>query len=67
MRESVRTVKKLEIVDDKSKKALPKAQLECPKCEHKEAYYWSQQTRASDEPETQFFECVKCHYRWRKY
>jgi len=67
MRESVRTQKKMEIVDDKSKKVLPKTQLECPKCEHKEAYFWSQQTRASDEAETQFFECVKCNYRWRKY
>ena len=67
MRENVRVHKKLEIVDDKSKKSLPKTLLDCPKCNYKEAYFWSQQTRASDEPETQFFECVKCTYRWRKY
>lgn len=67
MRESLRTNKKIEIIDDKSKKAMPKAQQECPKCGNKEAYTWAQQTRASDEPETQFFECVKCTHRWRKY
>ena len=67
MRETVRTAKKLEVVDEKVKKVLPKAQQECSKCGYKEAYFWSQQTRASDEPETQFFECVKCAHRWRKY
>jgi DNA-directed RNA polymerase subunit M len=46
---------------------MPKTQVECAKCGHKEAYYWAQQTRASDEPETQFFECTKCGHRWRKY
>jgi DNA-directed RNA polymerase subunit M len=67
IRETVKGAKKLEIVDDKSKKTMPKTQVECAKCGHKEAYYWAQQTRASDEPETQFFECTKCGHRWRKY
>jgi len=67
IRETVKGAKKLEIVDDKSKKTMPKTQVECTKCGNKEAYYWAQQTRASDEPETQFFECTKCAYRWRKY
>lgn len=67
MKESVRNLKKIEVVDEKSSKTMPKTQQPCPKCGHKEAYFWAQQTRASDEPETQFFECVKCAYRWRKY
>jgi len=67
MKETVRGKKKLEVTEDKSRQAMPKMQTECPKCAAKEAYYWTQQTRASDEPETQFFECVKCKNRWRTY
>jgi len=68
MKESVRKAKKLEVVDEKSKDAMPKTDdVECPKCGNKIAYFWSQQTRASDEAETQFFECVKCKHRWRDY
>ncbi len=40
---------------------------ECPECGHKGALYRTQQTRASDEPETKFYECEKCHHRWRDY
>ncbi len=46
---------------------LPKTKVECPKCGHNEAYYWTQQTRAADEPETRFFRCTKCKYTWREY
>lgn len=67
MKESVRWQKKVEVLDDKPRQVLPKAQVDCPKCAHKEAYFWAQQTRSSDEPETQFFECVKCSHRWRTY
>lgn len=46
---------------------LPKARVECPRCENLEAYYWELQTRAGDEPTTRFFKCVKCGYVWREY
>jgi len=46
---------------------LPTIKETCPKCENKEAFFWTQQTRASDEPETQFFRCKKCNHGWRKY
>ena len=39
----------------------------CPKCKHKKAYYWTKQTRAGDEAETQFYKCEKCKNQWRKY
>ena len=45
----------------------PTIKTECPKCGHKEAYWYTQQTRAADEAETQFFICKKCGHRWRKY
>jgi DNA-directed RNA polymerase subunit M len=40
---------------------------ECDKCGHTEAYWWTEQTRSSDEPETQFFRCTKCKHTWREY
>lgn len=52
-----------------AEEAKPKLTLEekCPKCENKEAYFWTVQTRAGDEAETMFLECKKCKHRWRSY
>lgn len=36
----------------------------CPKCGHNEAYYTIRQNRAADEPETIFYRCCKCNFRW---
>jgi DNA-directed RNA polymerase subunit M len=46
---------------------LPKTRTECPNCGHNEAFWVLRQTRASDEPETRIFTCVKCNHRWRAY
>jgi transcription factor S len=46
---------------------LPTTQADCPQCKNKDAYYWIQQTRASDEPETKFLKCTKCKHTWRDY
>jgi DNA-directed RNA polymerase subunit M len=48
-------------------KPLPTTQVECPKCENKEAYWWMLQTRSGDEATTQFFRCTKCGHTWREY
>jgi DNA-directed RNA polymerase subunit M len=58
-------VKKIEIVEEIE--VHPKIKAECEKCGNKEAYYWTQQTRGADEPETRFFKCTKCSYTWREY
>jgi len=39
----------------------------CPKCNHKEAEAWQEQTRSADEPSTSFFKCTKCKHAWREY
>jgi len=39
----------------------------CPKCNHKEAEAWQEQTRSADEPSTSFFRCIKCKHTWREY
>ena len=57
---------KIEVVDKKIE-TLPKEKEECPKCGHNEAYFWTVQTRSSDEAETRFFKCTKCDHTWRKY
>jgi transcription factor S len=46
---------------------MPKIAADCPNCGNREAWYRTQQTRKSDEPETMFLRCTKCDHRWRKY
>jgi transcription factor S len=55
---------KVEVIDNEVS-AYPIVDDECPKCKHTKAYYWTQQMRAGDEPETHFFKCVKCAHTWR--
>jgi transcription factor S len=56
------------IIDENVEEStLPTTQAECPECGNKDAYYWIQQTRASDEPETKFLKCTKCKHIWRDY
>lgn len=48
----------------RSKETIP-----CPNddCDGSEAYWSLQQTRAADESETRFYECVDCGQKWRDY
>lgn len=46
---------------------LPTADVECPSCGNKKAYWVLRQTRAADEPETRIFRCTKCSHSWREY
>ena len=55
------------IEKEAEEKRLPITEAECPKCGHRKAYYWLQQTRAGDEPETKFCKCEKCKHTWREY
>jgi len=58
--------KEIEIVEEDSE-TMPVTEAECPKCGNDQAYFWTQQTRASDEPETKFYKCTKCKHVWRDY
>ncbi len=45
----------------------PKSEI-CPKCDSTNTHnYHTQQTRASDEPETKFYECNDCGKKFRSY
>jgi len=65
-KEELKQEKTLEIID-KELETRPLVEQECPKCSHDKAYFWEIQTRAGDEPATQFFKCEKCNHTWRKY
>ncbi len=65
IRESVEAPKKIEVIEKTDLR--PKIRTKCEKCENKTAYYWTQQTRGADEPETRFFKCTKCNHTWREY
>lgn len=68
IKEEVEHDKKVEVIDEsKEDKALPLVDQECPKCKHPKAFFWTVQTRASDEPETKFYKCEKCKHTWRDY
>jgi DNA-directed RNA polymerase subunit M len=56
--------KEVEILE-KEISVHPIVDEECPKCKNPKSYFWSQQMRAGDEPETQFFKCTKCSHQWR--
>jgi DNA-directed RNA polymerase subunit M len=55
------------VVKEGQDNTYPIVDMECPKCEHKKCYFWTMQTRSSDESETKFYKCIKCSHTWRKY
>ena len=55
------------VIVEKEIETHPIVEAECPKCGNNEAYFWTRQTRASDEPETKFYKCTKCRHIWRDY
>lgn len=57
--------KEMEILEDKID-VLPKTRVACPKCNHNEATWIMRQMRGSDEPETRFYTCTKCSFKWRE-
>lgn len=60
--------KKLEVIETKEQeKSFPTIKADCEKCGNNQAYFHTKQTRAADEPETNFFKCTKCGHQWREY
>ncbi len=61
------TSSSINVLEGSDIKTMPTTEVECPKCEHNEAFWWFLQTRSGDEPATQFFRCIKCKHTWRFY
>lgn len=55
------------VVKEGDDNTYPIVDIDCPECKNKKAYFWTTQTRSSDESETKFYKCVKCSHTWRKY
>ena len=65
--ESVEKKEEVGVVKEKDVDIFPTTIANCLKCGNREAYFWSSQTRGSDEAETRFFKCTKCKHTWREY
>lgn len=68
-RNIVKTVQKnrdVTIIENNKNNILPKTNIKCPKCENNEAFWIMRQMRGSDEPESRFYTCTKCNYKWRE-
>lgn len=67
--EKIEGKKVVNIVFEKDSEVYPIVELEqpCKNCKNTKAYFWTMQTRSSDEAETKFFKCVKCQFTWREY
>lgn len=59
--------KELFTVSEGDGDSMPKAEVECPKCDCELAFFMVKQTRAADESPTTFYTCVKCGHKWRDY
>jgi len=59
VKEEVKKSKDIVVVGSKES-VNPVVEFECVKCPNKKAYFWIQQMRAGDEPESKFYKCTKC-------
>ena len=67
--EKIEEKKKVSVISERDTEVYPIVELEkaCEKCGNKKAFFWTLQTRSTDEAETKFFKCVKCSNTWREY
>jgi len=65
--ENIEKKPEIGVITDKDTDVFPITNAICPKCDNKEAYFWTSQTRAGDEAETKFYKCTKCKHTWRTY
>ncbi len=65
--EKLEEKKRIAVVKEKDSEVLPIVNYDCKQCKNTKAYFWTVQTRASDEAETKFFKCTKCGHAERDY
>jgi DNA-directed RNA polymerase subunit M len=65
--EKIEEKKKINIISEKDAEVHPIIEQKCQECGNKKAFFWTLQTRATDEAETKFFKCTKCGFTWREY
>lgn len=60
IKEEMVTRKPIAVLKDKQKSVDPITDFKCEKCKNTKAYFWVQQMRSGDEPESKFYKCTKC-------
>ena len=65
--EKIKSRETVAVIKEEESNTFPIVQIDCPKCDSKKAYFWTTQTRSSDESETKFYKCIKCKHTWRVY
>ncbi len=65
--EKIESAVRVAVIDEKKINTYPVVEIKCKKCKNDKAYFWTLQTRSSDESETKFYRCVKCENTWRVY
>jgi DNA-directed RNA polymerase subunit M len=65
--EKIENKESIAIIKEGSDNTYPIVQIKCEKCKNNSAYFWTTQTRSSDESETKFYKCVKCGHTRREY
>ena len=67
IKEKLNEIKEVAVVEETEGEVKPIVEIKCPTCKNNKAYFWTMQTRSSDESETKFYKCTKCKYTWRDY
>jgi len=65
--EKLAVADRVAVVNESELSTYPIVDIKCPECKNKDAFFWTMQTRSSDESETKFYKCVKCEHTWRIY
>ena len=65
--EKIEKAKGVAVIKARDLTTDPIIEIKCPNCKHEGAYFWTLQTRSSDESETKFYRCTKCDHTWRDY
>lgn len=65
--EKIENKKQINVLNEKDLETRPITTENCTKCKNDKAYFWTIQTRSSDEAETKFFQCTKCGHTRKEY
>ena len=65
--QKIKVKKEVAVVTEGENEIHPIVEFTCEKCKNNQAFFWTKQTRASDEAETKFYRCTKCRHTWREY
>ncbi|HLC31385.1 MAG TPA: transcription factor S [Candidatus Nanoarchaeia archaeon] len=65
--EKIKNKEGIVVIKETDANTYPIVQIKCVQCDNNKAFFWTLQTRSSDESETKFYKCTKCKHTWRVY